>query len=58
VHEWGRLLVIGGAESHDEHDDAILGRFVLLDYAHNPAAIAAVTGVLHRVWGRSRQSPR
>jgi cyanophycinase len=30
VHEWGRLLVIGGAESHDEHDDAILSRFVEL----------------------------
>jgi cyanophycinase-like exopeptidase len=26
----GRLLVIGGAESHDEHDDAILSRFVEL----------------------------
>jgi folylpolyglutamate synthase/dihydropteroate synthase len=66
----GQLLVIGGAESHDEHDDDRLRSFdpwagnpgrgmlldlggihVLLDYAHNPAAIAAVTGVLHRVWG-------
>ena len=26
----GKLLVIGGAESHDADDDAILERFVLL----------------------------
>ena len=27
---------------------------VLVDYAHNPAAIAAVTALVHKVWGRSR----
>jgi cyanophycinase len=36
----GRLLVIGGAESHDEHDDAILSRFV--DLAGEDARIIVI----------------
>ena len=27
---------------------------VLVDYAHNPAALAAIGDLLHRVWGRER----
>ncbi|GGK01614.1 cyanophycin synthetase [Pilimelia anulata] len=30
------------------------GVHILVDYAHNPAAIEAVTEPLHRLWGRSR----
>jgi cyanophycin synthetase len=30
------------------------GVHLLVDYAHNPAAIAAVSEVLHRVWGADR----
>jgi cyanophycin synthetase len=28
--------------------------FLFVDYAHNPAALAAVTRTMHRVWGRDR----
>ncbi len=49
----GRLLVIGGAESHDEHDDAILSRFVELAGAEGGSArvivIATASGRAERL---------